>query len=111
MRDLAKKLRRVPLFLEWIGIIGRSNDVDFVRDHLPRLSFALGSDQCSGPTDGSAGGQPLYRCIIWQRVFRDDLKVAQTRAIVQLDKREILRIAPGSHPALDLNRIDRLGAL
>jgi hypothetical protein len=34
--------------------------------------------------------------------FRDDLKAAQRRAIVQLDKRKILRIAPGSHPALDL---------
>jgi hypothetical protein len=38
-------------------------------------------------------------------------KIAQGRAIIQLDKRKIFRIASGSHPALDLNHIDGLSAL
>ena len=59
MGDLAEELRRVTLFLEWIGIIGGSNNVDLLRDEFPRLSFTLGSDQRTLHTNGSAGGQSL----------------------------------------------------
>ena len=59
MRDLAEKLRCVTLFLEWIGIIGGSNNVDLLRDEFPLLSFTLGSDQRSVHANGSAGGQLL----------------------------------------------------
>jgi hypothetical protein len=59
MRDLAEKLRRVTLFLEWIGIIGGSNDVDLVRDEFPLLSFTLGRDQRTPHANGSSGGQSL----------------------------------------------------
>jgi len=41
MRDLTEELRRVTLFLEWIGIIGGSNDVDLLRGEFPLLSFTL----------------------------------------------------------------------
>src|SRR5205823_14654593 len=77
MRDLTKKFGRVTLFLEWIGIIGRSNDLDSVRDEFPLLSLALGSDQRPRHPHGGARAQSLYRRIIWQRAFRDDLKIAQ----------------------------------
>ena len=56
MRDLAEKLRRVTLFLEWIGIIGGSNDIDLIRGELPLLSFTLGNDERPGDTNGSTGG-------------------------------------------------------
>ena len=59
MCDLTEELRRVTLFLEWIGIIGGSNDVDLVRDEFPLLSFTLGSDQRPAHANGSAGGQSL----------------------------------------------------
>src|SRR5206468_10584407 len=37
MSDLAKKFRCVPLFLERIGIIGGTNDLDCVRNQFPFL--------------------------------------------------------------------------
>src|SRR5438034_472477 len=111
MRDLAEKLRRVTLFLERIGIIGGSNDVDLVRDEFPLLSFTLGSDQRPTHANGSARRQPLHIRVIWQRVRGDNLQIAQRRSIVQLDERKILRIAPGPHPPLHLNGIDWRGAL
>jgi len=46
-------------------------------------------------------------CVIAQRILlRDDLEIAQRRAVIQLDKRKVFRISPRPDPALDLNRID-----
>ena len=41
MSDLAEEFGRVPLFLEWIRIIGCANDLNVVGDEFPFLSFAL----------------------------------------------------------------------
>ncbi len=59
MRDFAQKLRRVPLFLERIGIIRSADDVDPVRDQLPFLSFTLRCHQRAADLNRSAGNQPL----------------------------------------------------
>ena len=106
MRDLAKKFRRVPFLLERIGIIRRADDLDLVGDQFPFLSFALRGDKRAAHPDRSAGGQLLNVGIIRERIPRDDLEIAQRRAVVQFDERKILRITPGPHPALDLNRIN-----
>ena len=45
MSDFAEKFRRVPLFLERIGIVGCSDNLDVVRNQFPFLSFTLRSDQ------------------------------------------------------------------
>jgi len=46
----------------------------------------------------------LNRGVIRQRILRDNLKIAQSGAVIQLDEREIFGIAAGPHPALHLNR-------
>jgi len=71
----------------------------------------LRRDQGAANANSSAGCHSLHRSVIRERVFRDDLKIPQARAVVHLDKRKIFRIAPRPHPALDLNRVDRRGAL
>ena len=86
MRNLAQKLRRMPLLLQRIGVIGRSDDVYLVGDDFPFLAFALRSDQRPARANGGTSGQSLQRGIIRQRVSRDDLKVTQTRAIIQFDE-------------------------
>ena len=111
MRDLAQKLRRVPFLLQRIGVVRRADDFDFVRHDFPALAFALRRHQRAAHRDRSARDQMLDRRVIRQRVLRDDLKIAQAGAIVQLDERKIFRIAPRPHPALDLNARDRRGTL
>jgi hypothetical protein len=59
MGNLAEELWRVTLFLEWIGIIGGSNNVDLLRGEFPLLSFTLGSDQRPAHANRSARGQTL----------------------------------------------------
>ena len=111
MSDFAKKFRRMALFLERVGIVGGSHDLDLLGNQFPFLSFALRRDQRANCANGCARAQPLHRRIIRQRIFRNDLKVAQARAIVQFYERKIFRIAPGPHPSLNQNRIDRCSAL
>ena len=111
MSDFAEKFRRVPLFLERVGIIRGSNDVDCFRNQFPFLPFALRSDQRTSDSNGCAGVEPLHRCVVRQCALRDDLKIAKGRTVIQLDKREIFRIAPRSHPALNLNCRDGSAAL
>ena len=100
MRDLAQELRRVPLFLERIRVVRGADDFDFIGHDFPALSFALRSDQRAPNRNGSPGNQTLNLRIIRQRVLRDDLEIAQARAIVQLDEGKILRITPRPDPAL-----------
>ncbi len=90
MRYLAQEFRRVSLFLQRIGVIRPAHDVDLVRDNFPILSFPLRRDQLATHDNRSARGQMLNGRIVQQRIFRDDLKIAQTRAIVQFDERKIL---------------------
>src|SRR4029453_1156531 len=111
MSDFAQEFRRMSLFLERIAIVGSSYDLDFVRNQLPFLSFTLRGDQRATDGDRCSSCEPLNRGVIRQRVLRDNLKTAQGRAVIQLDKRKILGIAAGPHPALHLNRIDWRGAL
>ena len=103
MSDFAEKFRRMPFFLERIGIVGRSDNLDVFRNQFPFLAFALRSDQRASDSDGCAGGEPLHRCVVRQCVLRDDLKIAKGRTVIQLDKLKIFRIAPRPHPALNLN--------
>src|ERR1051326_6868048 len=110
MRNLAQELRRVTLLLEGICFIRCSHDLDFVRNNIPGLSFALRGDEISADDDRCAGLQALDVCIILKTAFRDDLKIAQTRTVVELDEGKILRVAPSAHPALDLYAGDRRSA-
>ncbi len=77
MSDFTEELRRVPLFLERIGIVGRSHNVDVVRGQFPLLSLTLRGDQRADYSNGRAGSEPLHCGVIRQRAFRDDLKIAQ----------------------------------
>ena len=45
MGNLAKKLRRMSLLLQWVGVVSRSYYLDVVRNQFPFLSFTLGRDQ------------------------------------------------------------------
>src|SRR5881275_561592 len=100
MRDLAEELRRVAFLLEWIGLVGRADDLDFVRDNFPRLTFSLRRNEIALHRNRRSRLQTLDVGIILQPAFGDDLKTAQTRTVVQLDERKILRVAAGPHPAL-----------
>ncbi len=109
MSDFAKELWRVPFFLKWISVVGRSDDFDFFRDNFPTLAFPLRRNQRAAHSNGRACHQALHRRIIRQRVLRNDLQIAQTRAIVQFDERKIFRIAPSPHPAIDQDGTYRCG--
>ena len=111
MSDFTEKFRRVSLFLERVGIVRGSNDVDCVRNQFPFLSFSLRRHQRASHSQGRAGSESLDCGVIGQVAFRDDLQIAQRRAVVQFDERKIFRITPCTHPPLDLNRIDRGSAL
>ena len=76
MSDFTEKLRRVPLFLERIGIVGRSDNFDIVRGELPFLSFTLRWNQRATHHDRCPGAEPLDRRVIRQRVSRNDLEIA-----------------------------------
>ena len=87
MRDLAQKFRRVSLFLERITFVGATDNFDISRNELPFLSFALRRDQRALHNNRSTSVEPLDVCVIAQRILlRDDLKIAQRRAVIQLDK-------------------------
>src|SRR5581483_4975486 len=75
MRNLAKKFRRMSFFLEWVGIVRQSDDLDLVRGQLPFLPFPLGCDQFAFDANGRARGQLLDLRVIRERTARDDLKV------------------------------------
>jgi hypothetical protein len=112
MRDLAQKFRRVPFFLERISFIGVTDNLDVSRDQFPFLSFALRREQRALHNNRSASPEPLDVCVIRQRILlRDDLEIAQRRAVVQFDKRKVLRITSGADPSLHTSRLDRCGAL
>jgi len=64
MSDFSEKLRRVPLFLERIGIVGHSHNVDVVRDEFPFLSLTLRGDQRTSHCNGCAGAELLHRGVI-----------------------------------------------
>src|SRR6516165_27113 len=87
MRDFAQKFRRVPLFLERITFVGATDNFDISRDEFPFLSFALRRNQRALDNNRSASAESLDVSIIRQRIlFRDDLKIAQRRTVVQFDK-------------------------
>src|SRR4030095_1833016 len=90
MRDLTQKFRRVPFFLERITFIGATDNFDISRDEFPFLSFALRRNQRALHNNRGASIEPLDVCVIRQRILlRDDLKIAQRRAVVQVDKRTV----------------------
>src|SRR5262245_149997 len=103
MGNFAQKLRRVSLFLKRVRIVSRSYDLNLIRDQFPFLSFALRRDQRATHRDSRSGCESLDRSVIRQRVFRDNLKIAEARTVVQLDERKILRITACPQPALDVN--------
>ena len=45
MSNLAKKLGRMSLLLQWVGVVSRSYDLDIIRNQFPFLSFTLGWNQ------------------------------------------------------------------
>src|SRR5436190_24028363 len=99
----------MAFLLERIALIRRADDFDLVRDNFPRLSFSLRRNEIASHHNRRSRLQTLDVRIILQPAFRDDLKTAQTRSVVQLDERKILRVAAGAHPALDLDARNRLG--
>src|ERR1700731_1763297 len=103
MSDLAQKLGSVSLFLQRVSIISCSDDVDLVGHDLPVLAFALRGDEVAMHAYRGAGGQTLDRAVIVQRVLGNDLQTSQRGTIVQLNKREVLGVAPCSDPALNSN--------
>ena len=107
MRNLAQKLRGVAFLLERVTIVRRAHDFDFVGHDFPALSFPLRRHQFSTDRNGSAGNEMLDRCIIGQAAPGDDLKVAQTGAIIQFDKRKVFRVPSRPHPSLHENLLDR----
>src|SRR6476646_10133172 len=112
MRDLAQKFRRVPLFLKRITFVGATDNFDISRNELPFLSFALRRHQRALHNNRSTSVEPLDVRVIWQRILlRDDLKIAQRRAIIQLDKRKVFRISSRAGPPLHTNRLNRRSAL
>src|SRR4029077_14803806 len=112
MRDLTQKFRRVPLFLERITFVGATDNFDISRNELPFLSSALRGDQRAVYNNRSASVEPLDVCVIAQHILlRDDLKIAQRRAIIQLDKRKVFRISPRAGPPLHTNRLNWRSAL
>src|SRR5262245_32347680 len=87
MRYLPQEFRRVPFFLERITFIGATDNFDISRNEFPFLSFPLRPDQCAVHNNRSTSAKPFDICIVQQCIFlRDDLKIAQRRAVVQLDK-------------------------
>src|SRR4029077_5625095 len=87
VRDLAQKLRRVPLFLERITFVGATDNFDTSRNEFPFLPFALRGHQLALHNNRSTSVEPWDVCVVRQRIlFRDDLKIAQRRAVIQLDK-------------------------
>src|SRR5262245_21571987 len=112
MRDLTQEFRRVSLFLEWISFVGGADDRNIARDQFPFLPLALRRNQRAAHDNRSASAEALDGCVIRQRIFlRNDLKIAQRGAVIQLDERKILRIAAGAHPSLDAYSIKRCHAL
>src|SRR2546423_14056012 len=109
MRDLAEEFRRVAFLLERIALIRRADDFDLVRDNFPRLSFSLRRYEIAPHHNRRSRLQTLDVRIILQPAFRDDLKTAQTRTVVQLDERKILRVPAGADPAPDLDAKHRRG--
>lgn len=108
MGDFPQIFEAVALFLQRIGIVRPADQTDGAGLHFPRLSLALGRNQRALDCDRRT------RCKLRQLLeggtgrVDDHLKVFQAGAIVEFEKRKGLRIATGSHPAHDLNRI--LGA-
>ena len=86
MSDFAQKFRRMPLLLQRVGIVGSSYNLDLVRNQLPFLSFTLRRDQRAADDDRRSSCEPLHSRVIWQRVLRDNLKIAQAGAVIQLDE-------------------------
>ena len=112
MRDFTEEFRCVSLFLKRISFIRAADDLDVVRDQFPFLAFALRRNQRTGHPNRSASAEPLNVCVVLQCVaLCDDLKIAQRRAVVQLDEGEILRIPARAHPSYKANLIHRHSAL
>src|SRR5262245_44540024 len=112
MRDLTQKFRRVSLFLERVTFVGAADNLDVSRDEFPFLSFALRRYQRALHDNRSTSAEPLDVCIIRQRILlRDDLEIAQRRAVIQFDKRKVLRITSCADPSLHTNRLNRHSAL
>ena len=103
-----QKKGHTPEFLREIAHLRpRSNLFGAVFRVRSRLAFALRRNQCAVHDNRSARDQMLHCVVVRQGILRNDLKIAQARAIVQLDEGEILRIAAGPHPSPHLNGRDR----
>src|SRR2546430_7832212 len=88
----------MAFLLERIALIRRADDFDLVRDNFPRLTFSLRRNEITVHHNRRSRLQTLDVRIILKPAFRDDLKTAQTRTVVQLDERKILRVAAGAPP-------------
>src|SRR5204862_6968772 len=89
VRDLTQKFWHVPLFLERITFVGATDNFDISRNELPFLSFALRRDQRALYNKCSTGIEPLDVSVIAQRIhLRDDMKIAQSCSVIQLDNRK-----------------------
>src|SRR5262249_20723520 len=112
MRDLAQKFRRVPFFLELISFIGVTDNLDVSRNQFPFLSFFLRREQRSLHNNRSYTPQAVDMCVFRRgMLLRDAPEIAELRAVVQFDKRKVLRITSGADPSLHTSRLDRCGAL
>src|SRR4029079_9539052 len=103
VRQRPQELERVLLLLQRVGL-----DVGLaVNDHARGLNLRLlplggrGFDEAFD-RDAPAGGEALdVAFVVGQRAVRDDLHVALTRAVVELQEAEAtFGVTPGANPAL-----------
>jgi hypothetical protein len=110
MGDLAEKLERVALFLEWVGGIGFADDLKFLGDDFPFLTLALRGNQFAVDDDRGAGMRPCDRTVIGQRGIDDDLDALEAGAVVELYKRKGFGVAASANPTLEKNGVEGFGA-
>src|SRR3954454_11717144 len=109
MRNLAKKLGRMPFLLQRVRVVRGADNPDFLRNDLPLLTFTLRGCQFALYYYRGAGGKALDFGVVRQAVSGDDSQASKSRSVIQLDEREIFRVAASPHPALNCNLRNRRG--
>ena len=109
MSDLAQILKRMPFFLQRIGIVAGAFQNHFCDLQLKRLLRLRG--QYDFPCNSQRRACQIFGYIlkIGQIGRVNKLSVAEIRSIVQLDKPDRTVVAVGSDPSLQLGILDLIG--
>lgn len=100
----------MALFLERIGGIGFTEDLEFLGHDFPFLTLTLRGDEFAAHRDGGAGAGPGHRAVVGQGGIDDDLDALEAGAVVELDEGKGFGVAAGADPALEKNRVEGFGA-